>query len=169
MRLDFIRCLPKFVPLFGLCNEDENLQDGTAYEKSANFLAHSIFQFLKMGKYFGMQVVFACIRQGVACDALQFVQNYKVVPNEKDDILEISIKTAIQFTESDAVWIGNVNFQVPKLSDADTALIASLRQRDKAFDGDGFNMDFQFPGNLHDGSMQFVRVHIVADKVNIYG
>src|SRR5688572_23734112 len=122
-----------------------------------------------MGKDFGMQVVFACIRQGIACDALQFIQSYKVVSNEKDDILDVSIEATVQFAEGDAVWIGNINFEVPKLSDVDSALVASRWQRDKALDRDGFNMYLQFPGNLHDGSMQFVWMHIVADKVDIYG
>lgn len=119
-----------------------------------------------MGKNFGMQVVFACIQQGVACEAFQFVQSYEIVLNKKDDVLKVGIETAVQFAEGDAVWIGNINFQVPKLSDVDSALVASRRQRDKAFDRDGFNMYLKFPGNLYDGSMQFVWVHIVANKVN---
>jgi len=48
-----------------------------------------------MGKDLGMQIVFACIRQGIARDALQFLQSYEVVPNEKDDVLEVSIEARI--------------------------------------------------------------------------
>ena len=73
-----------------------------------------------------MQVKFARLSQGVLCDAFQLVQGDKVVVNEKKDILKISIHAAIQFAEGDAVWIGNVDFQVPKLTDADAAFRASF-------------------------------------------
>lgn len=115
-----------------------------------------------------MKVEFARLGQGVPCDALQFVQGYKVVLNEKNDVVEVGIEAAIQFAERDAVWIGNVDFQIPKLTDANVSFRVALWQRDKTLDWDWLNVDFQFPGNLHDGSMQFVRMHIVADKVNIY-
>jgi len=116
-----------------------------------------------------MQVEFSCIRQGIACDALQLAQCYKVVSNEKNDILEVGIEAAIQFAQRNAVRIGNVDVQVPKLTNADIAFGAPLWQRDKTFERDRLDMDFQFPGNLHDGLVKFVWMYVVADKVNIYG
>ncbi len=116
-----------------------------------------------------MEIEFARLRQGILCDTFQFFQVYMVVVNEENDIVEVSIEAAIQFAERDAVRIGNVNIQAPELTDADTALVASFWQRNKALNRDRLNMDFQFPGNLYDGSMQFVRMHIIADEVNIYG
>ena len=73
-----------------------------------------------------MEVKFVCLREGVPCDALQFIQDYKAAVNEKNDIVEVGVETAIQFAEGDAVRISNIDFQVPKLTDADTAFRAPL-------------------------------------------
>lgn len=122
-----------------------------------------------MGRDIGVQVEFARMRQGIPCNAFQFTYGYKIVPNQKYNVFKVGIKTAIQFAERNAVRIGNVDFQISKLADADTAFLAPLWQRDKPLYGNWFNVDFHFFGNLHNGLMQFVWVDVVADKVNING
>ncbi len=86
-----------------------------------------------MGKNFGIEIKFSRTRQGILCDALQFFQGYKIVLNKKNNIIEISIKAAIQFAQRNAVRIGNVDFQIPKLTNADTAFVAAFRQGNETF------------------------------------
>ncbi len=80
-----------------------------------------------MGKNFGIEIKFSRPRQGVLCDAFQFFQDDKIVLNKKNNIIEISVEAAIQFAQRNAVRIGNIDFQIPKLTDADTAFVAVFR------------------------------------------
>ena len=130
-------------------------------------LFDSVFQFLKMVKNIRVEIVFVRVGQGILHDAVQLIQGDVVVLNQKNDVFEICFNAAVQFTQGNAVWIGNVDFQISILTNADTAVCAPVRQGDKTLKGDWFHVDFQFPGNLHNGSVQFAWMHIIADKVNI--
>ena len=44
---------------------------------------------------------------------------------------------------------------------------ASYWQRDKTIKRDWLYIDFQFLGNLHNEPVEFTRMHIIANKVNI--
>ncbi len=78
-----------------------------------------------MGKNVRMKIEFLCMRQGVPCNALQFTDGYKVAPNKEKNIIKVSIQTAIQFAERNAIWIGNVDFQIPELTNAYAAFLIS--------------------------------------------
>lgn len=46
----------------------------------------------------GIEVKFAGMWQGIANHALEFIHVYVIVLNQKNQIVEIGIQTAIQFT-----------------------------------------------------------------------
>jgi len=104
-----------------------------------------------MVKDFGIEIEFARLRKGVQGNAFQFFQGDVIVLNEKYDIVEVGVEAAVQLAERNAVWVGNEDLQVSKLTNADFAPLASSWQWNKPFDGNRLNVDFQFPGNLHDG------------------
>jgi hypothetical protein len=88
-----------------------------------------------------MQVEFTGMRQGFPCDVLQLVHGDEVVTYEKNNILKVSIQATIQFAKGNAVWVGNADLKVSKLTNEDTAFIASFWQRDKPFERDELDMD----------------------------
>ena len=120
-----------------------------------------------MYKEIGVKNVFARTGQGILRDAFQLIQSDIVPSNQKNDVFEICFNAAIQFAQGNAVWIRNVDFQVSKLTNADAAFCASVWQGDKTLERDWLYVDFQFSGNLHNESVQFARMHIITDKVNI--
>jgi hypothetical protein len=123
---------------------------------------------LKMSEHFGwVDVELTSTRQGFLCDAFEFFQIYKIVLNEKDNVVEVSVEAAIQFAERNAVRIGNIDFQVPKLTDADTSFCAPLWQWDKTFDGDWLDIHLQFLRHLHEDCVKFAGMDIVTHKVNV--
>ncbi len=116
---------------------------------------------------FGVEIEFARLSQQFLRAAFQFLRVDKTILDKKDNIGKVGIQSTIQFAEGHAVGIGNIDFQIPESTDADITLIASLWQGDETIQRNWFDMDFQFPGDLHDGLMQFAWVHIVAKKINI--
>ena len=129
--------------------------------------AQTHFQSLEVGQDVRIEIVLPCLRKRVASDAFQFLQRDIVVPDQKNDVIQVGIQAAIQFAERNAVRIGHIDFQVPKLTDTQAAFRAPSRQRNKTFQWHQFDMDFEFAGDLQDGLVQWFRLEIVADKVNI--
>lgn len=115
----------------------------------------------------GVEVKFAGVRQSFLENALEFIHVNMVILNKEYKIVKIGIQAAIQFTQGNAVRVGNEDFQISKLPDTDDALLVSFWEWDKSFQRNRLNMDLQLPRNLHDGFVQRVWVNIVADKVNV--
>lgn len=122
-----------------------------------------------MSKNIGMQVEFPCLCKRISCNTLQFRQSKMTLMDQEDNVIEIGVETSVEFAERNAVWVGNVHIQIPKLTDEDTAFLASRRQGNKAFNGNGFDENLQVFRRLQDDSMQFVGMNIVAHEVNIKG
>ena len=115
----------------------------------------------------GAKVKFPGVRDGFPDHALELIHVHMVRLNKENKILVVGNCAAVQFAESNAVRVGNVDLQISELTDADDAFFVPFWQRDESFKRDWFDMDFQFSRNLHDGFMQRVWVNIVADEVNI--
>jgi hypothetical protein len=79
-----------------------------------------------MGEDVGVKIELACVRERFCCHPLQFNQSDMVILNEENNIIEVGIEAAIQFTEGNAVRVGNEDFQIAKLPNADGPLRASL-------------------------------------------
>lgn len=140
-----------------------------AQEGLKGSLFQAVFQFLKMVKDIRIKIKLMRVRKSLACDAFYVSQCDKVPSNKKNDVFNICIQAAIQFAKGNAVWVGNIDVQVTKLTNMDITLLTSLGQRNKTIQRNRLNMDFQFPGNLHNGSVQFVGMYIVTNKINING
>lgn len=120
-----------------------------------------------MVKNFGMEIKFACLRQCFLKHALKLLDVNETAANKKYDIIQVSIESPVQFAEGNAVGVGDEDFQVPKLTDANRSFLTTFRQRDKTLQRYRFDMNSQFLANLHDGSMQVARIHIIAEEVNV--
>ncbi len=91
---------------------------------------------------FRAEIKFASACESVLRDTFQFLHVNEIVLNKEDNVGEVGVKTAIQFTERDAVRIGNVDFQIPELTDADIAPVASFRQGNETIQGNRFDQYF---------------------------
>ena len=77
------------------------------------------------------------MRQSFLNHALKFIHVHVIVLNEKNKIVVIRIRTAIQFTQGNAVRVGDEDFQIPKLTNANDASFAALRQGNNFTSGTG--------------------------------
>jgi len=92
-----------------------------------------------------------------------------MILNEKDKVVEVRIETAIDLTEGNAVWVGDEDFQVAELSNADVALGVVHGQGNEAVKRHSLNVDFQFFCRLYNYFVQIAWVNIVTPKVKING
>jgi len=114
-----------------------------------------------------VEIKFVRVRQSFPEDALEFIHIHVMVLDEEKQIIEISIQAAIQFAQGDTIWVGNEDLHIPKLTNADDALLIPSGQGNKSFQWDRLNMDLHFPRDLHNAFVQRVWMNIVTDEVNV--
>ena len=93
-----------------------------------------------MHKYAGMQIEFSGSGHSLICNLLQHVERYVIIFDEKDNVVKISEKTAVQFAKRNAVWVKYMDFQIRKLTNVYTALFITIRQRNKTVNGNNVDL-----------------------------
>ena len=84
-----------------------------------------------MSQDIGMKIEFSGMRQGILYDALQFLQVYVTVLNQKDKIVKIGFQASIHLAERNTVGISRVNIQVSKLPNGNGSQFVSFWQGNK--------------------------------------
>ena len=120
-----------------------------------------------MFEYIGMKIVFVRLGQDIPCDSFQLSQGDKVPSDQENDIFDVRFEATIQFAQGNAVWICNIDLQIPKLTDADIAFCTSGRQGYETIQWNRLHMDFQFPGQLNNGLVKRAWLDIVTNKIEI--
>ena len=98
---------------------------------------------------------------------LQQINDNQISPDEKNNIINIGIKTAIQFAQCNAIRISNEHFKISKLSYANGSFLAAFRHGDETFNGNRFHINLLFLCNLHNGLMQFTWRNVIAPKIDV--
>ncbi len=114
-----------------------------------------------------MKIIFVRLGQGIPCDSFQLIQGDKIPSNQKKDIFDVRFEATIQFAQCNAVWIGNIDLQIPKLTNANISFCTSGGQGYETIQWNWLYMDFQFPGQPYYGLMKHTWVNIVTNKIKV--
>jgi hypothetical protein len=74
------------------------------------------------------EVEFGCVRHGSSHVCFQLLQVNDTLPDQKDNVLQVGLKAAIDLAESNAVWVEYAHGQTAELPYLAVATFGTIRQ-----------------------------------------
>lgn len=112
-------------------------------------LSDSRFEFLQVRENFRVKIEFSRCCESVFENVFQFPHFDMVVLDEEEDVFQIFVQSTIQLAKRDTIWVGNVNFKISELTNANSAFLVSFWQGHETFKRDCFNVNLHFFCDSH--------------------